>query len=52
MSDALSKFEYCEKYAKPKDVARVEEVKSSDKELSKDKYAASDDEEIARKPDL
>ncbi|MBA0741933.1 hypothetical protein Gogos_015050, partial [Gossypium gossypioides] len=50
--DSFRVPEYCEKYAKPEDVAGVEEVKSSDKELSEDKYAASDDEEIARKPDL
>nr|KJB52143.1 hypothetical protein B456_008G248000 [Gossypium raimondii] len=33
-------------------VKGAEEVKSSDEELSEDEYAASDDEEIAGKPDL
>ena len=43
--------EYCEKYAKPEDVGAAAEEKSSDEELSEDEYAASDDEEIAGKPD-
>ncbi|XP_021277038.1 ubiquitin-conjugating enzyme E2 4-like [Herrania umbratica] len=43
--------EYCEKYAKPEDVGAVPEERSSDEELSEDEYAASDDEEIAGKPD-
>ncbi|KAK6251332.1 hypothetical protein SCA6_005337 [Theobroma cacao] len=43
--------QYCEKYAKPEDVGAAPEEKSSDEELSEDEYAASDDEEIAGKPD-
>ncbi|MBA0861450.1 hypothetical protein Goshw_027964 [Gossypium schwendimanii] len=43
--------EYCEKYAKPEDIGAKVEEKSSDEELSEDEYAASDDEEIAGKPD-
>ncbi|KHG14412.1 Ubiquitin-conjugating enzyme E2-23 kDa [Gossypium arboreum] len=43
--------EYCEKYAKPEDIGAKAEEKSSDEELSEDEYAASDDEEIAGKPD-
>ncbi|MBA0621663.1 hypothetical protein Godav_007264 [Gossypium davidsonii] len=50
--DSFRVPEYREKYAKPEDVAGAEEVKSSDEELSEDEYAASDDEEIAGKPDL
>ncbi|MBA0636615.1 hypothetical protein Godav_022405 [Gossypium davidsonii] len=44
--------EYCEKYVKPKNVVGAKEVKSSDKKLSEDEYAASDDEEITEKIDL
>ncbi|MBA0644317.1 hypothetical protein Goklo_028494 [Gossypium klotzschianum] len=44
--------EYCEKYVKSEYVVGTEEVKSSDKKLSEDEYAASDDEEIAEKADL
>ncbi|MFQ6624604.1 hypothetical protein Gotur_004140, partial [Gossypium turneri] len=46
MADALSKSEYCEKYVKSEYVVGTKEVKSSDKKLSEDEYAASDDEEI------
>ncbi|XVF10572.1 hypothetical protein REPUB_Repub07fG0194000 [Reevesia pubescens] len=42
--------EYCEKYAKLEDVGAPGE-KSSDEELSEDEYTASDDDEIAGKPD-
>ncbi|MFQ6624605.1 hypothetical protein Gotur_004140, partial [Gossypium turneri] len=41
--------EYCEKYVKSEYVVGTKEVKSSDKKLSEDEYAASDDEEIAKK---
>ncbi|MFQ6625934.1 hypothetical protein Gotur_004985 [Gossypium turneri] len=50
--DSFRVPEYCEKYVKPEDVVRAEEVKSSDKKLSEDEYAASEDEETAGKIDL
>ncbi|MBA0636616.1 hypothetical protein Godav_022405 [Gossypium davidsonii] len=50
--DSFCVPEYCEKYVKPKNVVGAKEVKSSDKKLSEDEYAASDDEEITEKIDL
>ncbi|MBA0853286.1 hypothetical protein Goshw_015791, partial [Gossypium schwendimanii] len=50
--DSFRVLEYCEKYVKTEDVVGVEEVKSSDKKLSEDEYAASEEEETTGKIDL
>ncbi|KAL5538030.1 hypothetical protein UlMin_002210 [Ulmus minor] len=45
--------EYCEKYAKPEDIAGAQEEKSSDdEELSEDEYASSEEDAVAGKADL